>query len=120
MNRIGGLFGRDKLGRHRLVAPSHQVRQPQLSLPHGACLFFTPEATTPDPPRLLTRADSWPQRASRAFAAELLAPAAELRGRVGGQVTYEGVGELAREFGVSEMVVAHQLENHGIARVVDL
>jgi len=33
-------------------------------------------------------------------------------------VTNDEVDELAGEFGVSPLVVAHQLENHEIARVV--
>lgn len=61
----------------------------------------------------------WSQRASRAFAAELLAPAEELAARATGRVTYDQVAELASEFQVSQMVIEHQLTNHRIASVVD-
>jgi Zn-dependent peptidase ImmA (M78 family) len=47
-------------------------------------------------------------------------PSDELRQRVAAQVTYEQVADLAREFQVSAMVIEHQLENHRIARIIDL
>jgi hypothetical protein len=47
-------------------------------------------------------------------------PADELRQRVSGEVTYEQIADLAREFQVSPMVIEHQLENHRIARIIDL
>jgi hypothetical protein len=119
-NRISALVGRDHAGRNRLAIPSHVGVPATKRFLLGRALFFAPEAGPQRSARLLTRASSWPQRASRAFAAELLAPSAELRRRVERQVTYEQVGDLARQFRVSEMVIGHQLENHGIARVVDL
>jgi Zn-dependent peptidase ImmA (M78 family) len=63
---------------------------------------------------------SWAQRASRAFAAELLVPADELGQRVAGEVTYEQVAGLAKEFGVSDLVIKHQIENHHLALIRDL
>jgi hypothetical protein len=69
-------------------------------------------------PRLLTEARTWDQQASRAFAAELLAPQAELKAHFD-----EGawaadpeavVGSLATKYRVSKMIVWHQLENIGI------
>jgi len=82
--------------------------------------FFVPQAGRSADTRLISRASSWPQRASRAFAAELLAPAAELARHISTPVNYEQVGALARLFGVSEMVIEHQLQNHHIAELVDL
>jgi hypothetical protein len=118
--RISALVGPDASGRPRLI-PSAASRQPESSrFLLGRALFFAPSGDFHAPQRLLTRASAWPQRASRAFAAELLAPADELRRRVAGQVTYEQVADLAREFQVSPMVIEHQLENHGIARIIDL
>lgn len=68
--------------------------------------------------RLITRAYSDTQRRNRAFAAELLVPAAALRSRVSSDVvSSDAVDELGSEFGVSPLVVKHQLENHGIAQV---
>jgi len=64
--------------------------------------------------RLLTRANDWQQSASRAFAAELLAPAAALATRLAGESGWERQQELADDFQVSPMVIAHQIENHGL------
>jgi Zn-dependent peptidase ImmA (M78 family) len=68
--------------------------------------------------RLITRANTWDQRASRAFAAELLAPSGAMRRMVGGEVTADQVQDLAISFRVSTFVIGYQLENHGIAHVV--
>jgi len=67
---------------------------------------------------LLTEARSDRQARNRAFAAEFLAPADGLQARAAGRtVTGDEVDELAIEFGVSPWVIAHQLENHQIARI---
>ena len=51
-------------------------------------------------------------------AAEFLAPSAALRRRVSRSTLDEdGVDELAAEFGVSSMLIAHQVQNHGIAQI---
>jgi hypothetical protein len=68
-------------------------------------------------PRLVTKAYTWDQRASRAFAAELLVPAAALRERADRVLDEDRVHSIAVEFGVSSAVVRHQLANHGIARI---
>jgi hypothetical protein len=62
--------------------------------------------------RLLTRARDWQQSASRAFAAELLAPAKALAVRLRGESGWEFQSQLADEFQVDAKVIAHQLENH--------
>jgi hypothetical protein len=65
--------------------------------------------------RLVTRANDWQQAASRAFAAELLAPAAAISARLRDPVDRESAtASLAKEFGVSEWVINHQVENHGL------
>jgi hypothetical protein len=67
---------------------------------------------------LVSKARTDRQRANRAFAAELLAPSDLLRKRVNQDVTDDVlVWELAEEFGVSEMVIRHQVKNHHIAEV---
>jgi hypothetical protein len=72
-------------------------------------------ATTSDSPsRLLTRGHDWLQAASRAFAAEILAPAAALAARLDKSSSWEDEDALAAEFDVSSMVIAHQLQNHGL------
>jgi hypothetical protein len=66
-------------------------------------------------PRLVSNAHTWDQRASRAFAAELLAPTVALLDQVGDQVDGEQIDSLADEFKVSSRVIEHQLQNAGIA-----
>ena len=57
------------------------------------------------------------QAQSRAFAAELLAPAESLRSRLDDRFTEDDtIDEIGREFGVSSQVVLHQIENHNLAR----
>ena len=57
------------------------------------------------------------QAQSRAFAAELLAPAESLRSRLDDRLADDDtVDEIGREFGVSSQVVLHQIESHGLAR----
>jgi len=78
--------------------------------------FFTVTGTVYQG-RVLTRAVTRPQRAARAFAAELLAPASAIADRVGGLVSQDEVAELSEEFGVNPLLVQHQLENHGLGAV---
>ena len=60
------------------------------------------------------------QARSRAFAAELLAPAESLRERLnGGPATPGKVNALADEFGVASLVIRHQIENHALASFAD-
>ena len=71
-------------------------------------------------PALVTDANTEQQKRNRAFAAELLAPASELRARIRTPtVTWETAEELAEEFRVSAYVIAHQLVNHDVAKVQD-
>jgi hypothetical protein len=70
-----------------------------------------------DGPRLITSAHTWDQKASRAFAAELLAPQAELVAEVDDVTSPDdlkiAVDRLAAEYDVSVKVIEHQLENAG-------
>lgn len=67
---------------------------------------------------LLTQATSPRQQRNRAFAAEFLVPSEALRNRIKAPVVDDDdIGELAEEFGVSSYVVAHQIQNHGLAQV---
>lgn len=66
---------------------------------------------------LVTKAYSERQKRNRAFAAEFIAPADELRNLVKTPlVTVKEIQELASEFGTSEYAIYHQLRNHRIAR----
>jgi hypothetical protein len=61
--------------------------------------------------RLVTRGYTWDQQASRAFAAELLAPRAALAERVTAFADRTKIEELAVEFNASTVLIAKQLEN---------
>lgn len=70
--------------------------------------------------RLVTDAQSWSQSVCRAFATELLAPVAFLRQRVRADTVSDAeLHELADELCAPRRAVEHQLQNHGIAVVVD-
>lgn len=70
--------------------------------------------------RLVTDAQSWSQSVCRAFATELLAPAAYLRQRIDGDVvTDDDVRIIADELRAPRRAVEHQIQNHDIAVVVD-
>jgi len=76
--------------------------------------------TPPGQPLLVTRALLERQQRNRAFAAEFLVPAASLKDLLrGDSVSGEEIEDLAAEFGVSPLVVRHQLENHHLARILD-
>ena len=82
------------------------------------CRALAEVLLSPDSDTLLTRAHSERQQRNRAFAAEFLAPSAGLRSRVSTTVVdSEDIDELATEFGVSSLVIEHQIKNHRIARV---
>lgn len=67
--------------------------------------------------RLVTRAFTWDQQASRAFAAELLAPQTALLARVREYANRSQVEELAREYDASAIVIEKQLENAGVTLI---
>ena len=62
--------------------------------------------------RVVTKAYTAEQRASRAFAAELLAPAADIAKHIGDQVSPDEIDQLAQHYKVSPFVVSHQIQNH--------
>jgi hypothetical protein len=65
-------------------------------------------------PRLVSTAHTWSQRASRAFAAEFLAPQSEIVERwERGKRTWKQFRALANEFDVSTKVIQYQLQNAG-------
>lgn len=66
-------------------------------------------------PRLTTNAYSWDQKASRAFAAEVLAPRGYFVSAFGASAGADDIARSADRFGVSEWVVRRQLENVHIA-----
>ena len=82
------------------------------------CRALAEVLLSPVPDTLLTKAHSERQQCNRAFAAEFLAPSAELRERVAGPVVDgDDIDELATMFGVSSLVIEHQIRNHRIASI---
>jgi hypothetical protein len=72
--------------------------------------------TTERSHRLVTAAHSWEQKASRAFAAELLAPRWALAQRISASgADSDAIESLSREFKASTIVIENQLENAGIS-----
>ena len=69
--------------------------------------------------RLVTEAHTREQRASRAFAAEFLAPAAGLSQHLGGRVSSREIDDLAHHYGISAWVIGHQIQNHRLAWISD-
>ncbi|KKZ13343.1 MAG: hypothetical protein TE42_00740 [Candidatus Synechococcus spongiarum SP3] len=66
---------------------------------------------------VLTSMDTARQAQSRAFAAELLAPAESLRARLAGREAEEDVIRgLGLEFGVSTWLINHQIRNHDLVQ----
>lgn len=110
-----GVIGVNGKGSPGFVIASRREQSRRFNLCRGVCEFLTAE--TPDA-ALLTSARSDRQAMNRAFAAELLAPAGGLRARISGSnVSTDEVDDLATEFGVSPLVIDHQIENHKIATV---
>jgi len=69
---------------------------------------------------VVTRSHSQLQQASRAFAAEFLAPSRLLKKEIAAEyVGWDEISDLAEKFGVAELVVEHQIVNHRLARIID-
>lgn len=69
-------------------------------------------------PRLISRSQSRLQRESRAFAAELLAPATAIQRALTGDVIGDDeITAIAEKFGVRAKLIRHQIENHKLAIV---
>lgn len=77
-------------------------------------VYFLLANSTSSAPRLVTTAGTRLQAASRAFAAEWLAPAMAISRRIKDGVDDERIQEIAEDLGVSATVIAHQIENHGL------
>ncbi len=107
------MVGKDQAGRPRLVANSSRYEESRrFRLARG--LYFLPSADQPDTRRLITGAHTWDQRASRAFAAELLAPAKLVYAELGDEISDERINDLAHKLRVSSWVIEHQFANHSI------
>ena len=107
-------YGRDDVP---VVAAHPPARQTSERFLLARSLFL--QACSPSSERrLVTASHTWDQRASRAFAAELLVPAAALRQRLRDRaVSTREVAQYADEFLVDPPLIEHQLENHALAHV---
>jgi hypothetical protein len=112
---LDALVGSDAQGYPRIVERPGRPESHQYRL--ARALFIVPDVEAGVTARLITRGFNWDQSASRAFAAELLAPADLLRSLVDDSTTCESIGRLAQQLNVSAWVIEHQLENHGIASI---
>ena len=84
------------------------------------CRALAEVLASPDTDMLITKAHSERQQRNRAFAAEFLAPSAGLKHRVSRPVVDgDDIEELAAVFGVSPLVIVHQVQNHRIADLWD-
>jgi hypothetical protein len=84
----------------------------------GTFLALTPASRHVDLDRLVTSARTTDQKASRAFAAEILVPYLYLKKRFpDGIASQDEIEDVAREAGVSTYIVQHQADNNEI-RVV--
>lgn len=113
--RLDGIVGLDNASSAPLLLTAGERSGPAQRFRLARAAFFPVTRSLGSSARLLTAAVTRPQRASRAFAAELLAPAASLARRISGSLNDEDVEHLAEEFLVSPLVIRHQVENHGLA-----
>ena len=113
---IDALVDRSPSGAAVVVAPADcGFRQERFRL---ARALFLHQFAAPGR-RLVTAAHTWDQQASRAFAAEFLAPAAALARHVGARISLRDIDELAEEYQVSPLVIEHQIENHRLGSLTD-
>lgn len=109
---VKAAVGMTALGRPRVHAsPKRHTQQRFVT---ARAMYALLSGATSNAPRLLTNAGTRTQSASRAFAAELLAPTAAIRARVGDGVDDERIDDLAQQFDVSPMVIKFQIENHAL------
>jgi hypothetical protein len=81
--------------------------------------FFAERGHPQSGPRMVTPSYDWDQQASRAFAAELLAPAEGIRNLFDTTVDSEQIDELAKDYQVSSQVIRLQIQNHDLAIIQD-
>jgi hypothetical protein len=71
-------------------------------------------------PSLVSTSRSDRQQGNRAFAAEFLAPSSLIRKHLAWKLVDQSeVQELAERFGVSEYVIAHQIQNHDLGELAE-
>jgi hypothetical protein len=115
LNFLDAVVASTKTGAPYFAVESKAEHYKTFAVCRGLFEYLVAEPT--GPASLITRAYSERQKRNRAFAAEFIAPADQLRTLVKSPlVTEKDVQELASEFGTSEYVISHQLHNHRIAK----
>lgn len=109
---IKSIVGKDINGDARVVGPP--ASHPENERFRVARALYQVGVAGGRGPRLVTDAFTWDQRASRAFAAELLAPQQALKARAGRWADLDTIRNLAKEFNASSMLIEKQLVNAGV------
>jgi hypothetical protein len=109
---VKGIVGVSAQAQPKIVAPPRPTVQERFLVARGMYLLLS--RSTQAAPRLITDAGSRTQAASRAFAAELLAPIAAIRARAAEGLDDDLVDEIAAEFQVAPAVINYQVQNQGL------
>jgi hypothetical protein len=110
--QIQALVGASSAGNPQMFVAPRSRKHARFLQARG--LFAIAAGAARDAPRALTSAGARLQVASRAFAAELLAPADLLRARLARGMDDEQVERVAEDLGVATTVIDHQIRNHGL------
>lgn len=112
---IDGVVGIDSSNNPGFALAKGREESRRFTFCRGLFQFLASEG---DQPLLITSARTSAQQRSRAFAAELLAPSELLRAQIKTDaLTEDEVDQLASEYGVSSLVISHQVTNHKIASI---
>jgi hypothetical protein len=110
-----GYFGPNGCGGPGFVLASGSTERRRFLMARALGLYLWP---TPRREGLVTTGLTSEQKRNRAFAAELLAPSAELRATISGPVVSgDELDQIANRYGVTSELIRRQLTNHGIALV---
>jgi len=110
-----GYFGPNGCGGPGFVLASGSDERRRFLMARALGLYLWP---TPRREGLVTTGLTSEQKRNRAFAAELLAPSAELRATISGPVVSgDELDQIANHYGVTSELMRRQLTNHGIATV---
>ncbi|MEI6389003.1 MAG: hypothetical protein WCQ50_20530 [Spirochaetota bacterium] len=114
---IDALFGMSKHSAPCCFTPKRNKTGQRFVQARALFDFLTLDAGQPS---VITCAITERQQASRAFAAELLAPASLVKQRISSDAISENeISELADEFQVSEHVISRQIANHRICSILE-
>jgi hypothetical protein len=112
VRQIQAIVGASSDGAPRMFVAPRPPRHARFLRARG--LFAMAACVAAEAPRALTNAGTRLQVASRAFAAELLAPAHLLRSRLAQGLDDEHIETLAEEFDVATAVIEYQIRNHNL------